>query len=189
MTVKQNWTEVKKQLKYCDDKSLLGIIQDLYKLSKENKDYLHLRFLAGNDSSQRDALIKKTIEQINKAWDKVTHDPYGYMGRETIAKVTPVKSHVTNYKKAIGTDDGYVQVLIEYIMDGFFCLENNCAERSDTIVNTINSAFDEIINMIKAEKVSPLSDIQWKRLEAFIGSYYIYDTTFYAYKEWIKKDK
>ena len=44
--MKQNWTEVKKQLKYCSEKDLLGIIQDLYKLNKPNKEYLHLRFLA-----------------------------------------------------------------------------------------------------------------------------------------------
>ncbi|QGP56965.1 hypothetical protein PsalMR5_04556 (plasmid) [Piscirickettsia salmonis] len=42
--MKQNWTEVKKQLKYCSERDLMGIIQDLYKLNKNNKDYLHLRY-------------------------------------------------------------------------------------------------------------------------------------------------
>ena len=51
MPLKQNWSVVKKELQYCSEKDLLGIIQEMYQLNKTNKEYLHLKLLAGNNTS------------------------------------------------------------------------------------------------------------------------------------------
>lgn len=183
--LKQNWTEVKKQLKYCNDKDLLGIIQDLYSLNKTNKEYLNLRFLAGNSKEHKEELVKKTIDSICLAWDKTFHDPYAYGGKTVIAKITPIKSHVIAYKKAIGVDLGYVNILINYISYGSRCLYYNCAERSDTILNSINSIAEELFIIMKNNNdyIDKLSEIQKNNIKEFVKSYHIYDDVMSLYDE------
>lgn len=183
--LKQNWTEVKKQLKHCDDKDLLGIIQDLYSLNKTNKEYLNLRFLAGNNKEHKEELVKKTINSIRLAWDKTFHDPYAYGGKTVIAKITPIKSHVTAYKKAIGVDFGYIQILIEYISAGSMCLYSNCIERSDTISNSINSVAEELFTLLRSniDYIDSLSKTQRNKLKNFSISYHIYNNTLSLYNE------
>ena len=42
---KKGWSEIKNSLIYCSENDLKGIIGDLYKLSKENKNFLEAKFL------------------------------------------------------------------------------------------------------------------------------------------------
>ncbi len=183
--LKQNWTEVKKHLKYCNDKDLLGIIQNLYSLNKSNKEYVNLKFLAGNNPEHKEKLVSDTIDSIHLNWSKTFHDPYAYGGITVIAKITPIKAYVTAYKKAIGIDDGYIQILTEYIDGGSQCLYSNCAERSDTIYNSINSIAEELFILLKSNTnyISALSKKQQIKLKKFSESYHMYDDTLFSYKE------
>ena len=54
-------------------------------------------------------------------------------------------------KKAIGVDDGYVKILAEYIIHGANYLYHNCAEPSDTIINSINTMAKELFQLIKSD--------------------------------------
>jgi len=184
-TLKQNWNEVKKQLKYCNDKELLGIIQNLYGLNKSNKEYLNFKFLAGNSKEHKEQLIKKTIDSIHLAWEKTFHDPYAYGGNTVIAKVTPIKAYVIAYKKAIGVDLGYVNILIEYVCSGSECLYSNCYERSDSILNSINSMAKELFTLMKdnSDYINKFTELQIKKIKDFTETYYIYDDVFALYQE------
>ncbi|MCP4474356.1 MAG: hypothetical protein GY821_07275 [Gammaproteobacteria bacterium] len=94
MALKKNWTEVKKRLKYCNEKELTGIIQELYKLNHPNKGYLHLRFLAGNSHEYKAQLVQDSVETIRKRWQSTHHDPYGYGGNPVKVRITPMKEPV-----------------------------------------------------------------------------------------------
>jgi hypothetical protein len=183
-TIKQNWTEVKKYIKYCSEKDLIGIIQDLYKLNKPNKEYLHLKFLAGNNKIQKEKLIVETIADIKYKWSRTFHDPYGYGGNTERAVIGPVKAPVITYKKAIGVDDGYIKILAEYIINGDKCLDQNCAEPSDTIINSINSMAKELFELIKtnSQYIDSLTKVHIHELEEFMNSYHARDEAIMAYR-------
>jgi hypothetical protein len=44
-----NWDSVKTALRSFDRSGLLGLVQDLYAASKDNKTFLHARFGLGSD--------------------------------------------------------------------------------------------------------------------------------------------
>jgi len=46
---KPTWTDLKRNLADLDQHALLGLVQDLYAASKENKAFLHARFGLGDD--------------------------------------------------------------------------------------------------------------------------------------------
>ena len=96
-----------------------------------------------------------------------------------------LKAYVIAYKKAIGVDLGYIQILIEYIISGNQCLYSNCAERSDTILNSINSVAEELFILLRSnvDYINGLSEIQKNKLKKFTESYHIYDDVFSLYQE------
>lgn len=179
MTLKKNWTEVKKQLRHCSERDLVAIIQDLYKLNRANKDYLHLKFLAGSSAAYKANLIEVTVGTIRKKWASTFHDPYGYSGKTMHVKITPMKDPVMAYKKAIGIDDGYVIVLAEYIIHGYQFLKTRCAEPSDTVINSINVMARELFLLIEQspEHIISLDASQTSKICEFIEDYEAYDET------------
>jgi len=63
MTAKKNtpsWSDVKTRLTDFDRTGLIGLVQDLYAASKDNKVFLHARFELGDDSLES---YKATITQ------------------------------------------------------------------------------------------------------------------------------
>lgn len=185
MTLKQNWTEVKKQLKYCSERDLLGLVQDLYRLNRDNKEYLHLKFLAGNSPEQKEKLLSDSVNTIRTKWGKAYHDPYGYGGDTVRVKITPMKEPVITYKKAIGIDQGYVTVLAEYIISGYQFLKTNCAEPADAAINSINSIAKELFDIIATEPthIRALSRTRIKKIQAFIDDYEAGDEAILSYEK------
>jgi|APSaa5957512535_1039671.scaffolds.fasta_scaffold32637_2 hypothetical protein len=145
--IKQNWTEIKKHLKSCSKEELSGALYEMYKLSKANKEFLHLKLLAGNSREQREALLEKTVSAIRKAWDKVDYDPYGYGRYPKRVKITPIKSPVINYKKALGEDEGYAVVLSEYIVSGITCFKKHW-DLPTSAISSIDSILSELFKLI-----------------------------------------
>ena len=184
MKSNQSWSEVKKQLKYCSERDLLGLVQELYKLSSANKEYLSAKFLAGSNPQQKKKLIEDSIDAIRTKWKKAFHDPYGYGGETVKVKVTPIKGPLITYKKAIGVDAGYTTLLAEYIIHGQIFLEQNCAEMSDTAMNSINSAAKELFTILANENkyADSLSSSQLNKIKAFMTSYYADETLLIDYQ-------
>jgi len=145
--VKQNWCEIKKHLKSYSKEELSGVVQEMYKLGKVNKEFLHLKFLAGNSPQQKKLLLENTISAIHKGWDKAEHDPFGNYGPPQRIKITPIKSPLTNYKKALGDDEGYVLVLSAYVTSGLSFLDKNW-ESPTVAESSIDSALSELFKLI-----------------------------------------
>src|SRR5665647_2673834 len=57
---KSTWTDLNRNLADLDQHALLGLVQDLYAASKENKTFLHARFGLGGVFSTPAPLYAKT---------------------------------------------------------------------------------------------------------------------------------
>lgn len=67
----------------------------------------------------------------------------------------------------------------------FSCPTPNCAERSDTILNSINSVAEELFALLGSniDYINSLSEMQKNKLKIFTETYHIYDDTLSLYNE------
>jgi hypothetical protein len=64
------WSDIKEVLVNLDQKQLLSLVGDLYRLSNENKTFLHSRFKIGGDPLNP---YKKTIEEWLRQFVELGH--------------------------------------------------------------------------------------------------------------------
>ncbi len=106
-----SWKDVRSVLNKASHKDLLGLVGDLYALRRENQDFLHARFLKGDD-----ALVpyKETIEQyISPA------EPWKHPIRISLARKA-----ISDYRKAVGDSQGLAELMLFYAECGVnFTLE------------------------------------------------------------------
>ena len=95
------WTDVKARLTDFDRAGLLGLIQDLYTASKDNRVFLHARFGLGED------VLEPYKATINR-W--LCPDVY----RNQDYSVAKAKKPIADYKKAIGQPAGLAELTVFY---------------------------------------------------------------------------
>jgi len=95
------WTDVKARLANLDRAGLVGLIQDLYTVHKDNQTFLHARFGLGEDVLEP---YKQTIERW--LWPDVL------CGQDT--SLAKAKQALTNYKKAMGEPAGMAELMVFY---------------------------------------------------------------------------
>jgi hypothetical protein len=122
------WTDVKAKLAGFDRPGLLGLIQDLYAVHKDNRAFLHARFGLGEDALEP---YKETIDRW--LWPDVfrNQDP----------SVSKAKQAISNYKKAIGEPEGMVELMV------FYC-ERSAGFCSD-VGNQDEGYFDALVGMFE----------------------------------------
>jgi hypothetical protein len=106
-TTKENpsWSDVKTKLADFDRTGLLGLVQDLYAASKDNKDFLHARFGLGDDPLEpyKDVIIR----WIN---------PLDFRHPISVSKA---KKAISDYKKALGQPEGLAELTVFYCEEVF----------------------------------------------------------------------
>ncbi len=95
------WTDVKAKLASFDRRGLLGLVQDLYALHKDNRTFLHARFGLGEDVLES---YKETIDRC--LW------PDAFRNQHT--SVAEAKQAISNYKKAVGEGTGLAELMVFY---------------------------------------------------------------------------
>lgn len=106
-----SWSDIKARLAEFDRAGLLGLVQDLYAASKENKAFLHTRFGLGGDVL---ASYKATIDRW--LWPDVL--------KNQDFSVSKAKKSIADYKKASGRPDGLAELMIYFCERGAgFCQE------------------------------------------------------------------
>ncbi|MCL5968721.1 MAG: hypothetical protein M1359_05575, partial [Betaproteobacteria bacterium] len=100
-----SWSDVKTKLADFDRAGLLGLVQDLYAASKDNKAFLHTRFGLGADPLEpyKDAII---------CWI----NPPDY--RHPISVSKAIKA-ISDYKKALGQPEGLAELSVFYCEEVF----------------------------------------------------------------------
>ena len=99
------WSDVKSAAVDLDQKQLLTLIADLYRLSKENRDFLHARFGVGDDPL---APYKKTIEECMY--------PDVYSNKPT--QISKAKRAISSYSKAVGAPLGEAELMVLFVECG-----------------------------------------------------------------------
>jgi hypothetical protein len=106
-----SWKDVKTILLTFDRAGLLGLVQDLYALGKNNQAFLHARLGLGPDPL---APYKANISR----W--ICPD----LMRNQRVSVSNAKKAIADYKKAIGKPDGLAELSIFYCEEAFSFVES-----------------------------------------------------------------
>jgi hypothetical protein len=122
------WTDVKAKLAGFDRAGLLGLIQNLYVLQKDNQRFLHARFGLGEDVLKP---FKETIERW--LWPDV------FRNQDT--SVSKAKQALAEYRKAVGDPEGMSELMV------FYC--EQAAGFCSDICNDDEGYFDALVRMFE----------------------------------------
>jgi hypothetical protein len=125
---KPTWTDVKAKLTGFDHAGLIGLVQDLYMLNKDNQAFLHARFALGGDVLKT---YKTTIDRW--LWPDV------FKNQDT--SVAKAKKAISDYKKAIGQSEVLAELMV------FYC--ERAAGFSDDIGLQDEGYFDALVRMFE----------------------------------------
>ena len=121
-------SDVKAKLAGFDRAGLLGLIQNLYVLQKDNQRFLHARFGLGDDVLKP---FKETIERW--LWPDV------FRNQDT--SVSKAKQAIAEYRKAVGDPEGMSELMVVYCEQAAgFCSD---------ICNDDEGYFDALVRMFE----------------------------------------
>ena len=163
-TKKQTWRDVNSVLQHWEEDRLIGLIQDLHKLSAANADFLNARLL-GNDSAQSLEPYKKRIKQAISPAQPWKQDVQLREGRKAIS----------DYKKASGDLRGGLSLMVCYIQCGNdFTLE--FGDIDETFYNSLCSMLDQVKKQLiagndhtLAAEFIPLLEREFQRIDGQMG--------------------
>jgi hypothetical protein len=122
------WTDVKAELAGLDRAGLVGLIQDLYALHKDNQKFLHARFGLGDDVL---GPFKETIDR----W--LWPDLFGKQD----TSVAKAKQAIAAYRKAVGDTAGLAELMV------FYC--EQAAGFCSDVSNDDEGYFDALVRMFE----------------------------------------
>jgi hypothetical protein len=120
------WSDVKAKLADFDRGCLLGLVQDLYAASKENRNFLHTRFGLGGEVLDA---YKLTIDR----W--LSPDVF----KNQDISIAKAKKAIADYKKAVGRPEGMAELMV------FYC--ERAAGFSDDVGLQDAGYFDALVRM------------------------------------------
>ena len=102
---KPTWASVKAQLQQMDSRALVNLLGDIYRLSAENRRFLHARLL---DSKIELDKYRQLVE------DAVYPNP---LGRQPI-RVSEAKRLIRHYRQATSDIEGTVDLMLSFVEAG-----------------------------------------------------------------------
>ncbi len=129
------WSDVKAKLADSDRTALIGLVQDLYAASKDNKAFLHTRFGLGDDPLEpyKDVIIR----WIN---------PPGFRNPISVSKA---KKAISDYKKALGQPEGLAELAVFYCEEVFDFLAG-CGMDDEGFYDALVRMFDQALKYVLA---------------------------------------
>jgi hypothetical protein len=139
-----SWKVVKAALQSFDRAGLLGLVQDLYIVDKNNRAFLHARLGLGSDQlTPYKAIISRWI-----CPDLV---------RSQSVSISKAKKAIADYQKAIGEQAGLAELSIFYCEEAFSLLESCTFEDEQYFVALIrmyDQAVKRVLDLPVAERHS-----------------------------------
>jgi hypothetical protein len=129
------WTDVKAKLASLDRMRLIGLVQDLYTLHKDNQTFLHTRFGLGEDALKP---YKETLDRW--LWPDVL--------RNQDTSVAKAKQAISSYRKAVGEAAGLAELMV------FFCERaagfcNDVGYQDESYINALVNMFEQAIKVTR----------------------------------------
>ncbi|WP_322994388.1 hypothetical protein [Castellaniella sp.] len=134
-----SWSDVKTKLADFDRVGLLGLVQDLYAASKDNKAFLHARFGLGEDPLEpyKDVIIR----WIN---------PPDFRNPISVAKA---KKGISDYKKALGQPEGLAELAVFYCEEAFDFLAG-CGMDDEGYYDALVRMFEQALKYVQVLPVN-----------------------------------
>jgi len=137
-TKSPTWTDLKKSIIELNQSQMVSLIKDLYRLSKSNRDFLHVRFSVGNDHVNS---YKKIIEK----------SMYPESGRLMISKAKRV---ISEYSKATEDPLKKTDLMIFFVECGNrFTIDYGDIEENfyDSLCSMYEKAIKNVISLPEPE--------------------------------------
>ena len=130
-----SWSDVKTKLADFDRAGLIGLVQDLYAASKDNKAFLHARFGLGDDPLEpfKDVIIR----WIN---------PPDFRNPISVSKA---KKAISDYKKALGQPEGLAELTVFYCEEVFDFLAG-CGMDDEGFYDALVRMFEQALKYVLA---------------------------------------
>lgn len=148
-----NWSDVKTKLAEFDRAGLLGLVQDLYAASKDNKVFLHARFALGGDPLE-------PYKDVITCWI----NPPDFRHPISVSKA---KKAISDYKKAVGQPEGLAELTVYYCEEVFEFLAGCGMEDEgfyDALVRMFAQALKYVLMLPQAQQAVFLARLDQVRL-------------------------
>jgi hypothetical protein len=127
------WTAVKKKLLSLDRLALIGLIQDLYAVDRNNQVFLYSRFGLGED------VLKPYKEALDRwLWPDVL--------RNQDVSVTKAKQAISSYRKAVGESAGLAELMVHYC-EAAAGFSNDIGLQDENFFNALVRMFEEAVEV------------------------------------------
>jgi len=137
-----SWKVVKAAIQSFDRDGLLGLVQDLYAVDKNNRAFLHARLGLGSDQlAPYKAIISRWICP-------------DLMKSETVS-ISKAKKAIADYQKAIGEPAGLAELSIFYCEEAFSFLESYAFEDERyflALIRMYDQAVKRVLDLPVAER-------------------------------------
>lgn len=146
VTKSTNWASIRSKLAFCSERDLLGIISELYNLSKENKNFLEARFLQSVEALDRyKAHIKKYL---------APNDPCKPSQQISIREA---KKAVSDYKKASSNPINLIDLMVYYVECGtdFSC---EFGDIDEPYYASLESMFEKAVALMQKQPAYDIED-------------------------------
>ena len=129
-----SWKAVKAALQSFDRAGLLGLVQDLYAVDKNNEAFLHARLgLGSHQLAPYKAIISRWICPNLVSSQSVS--------------ISKAKKAIANYKKAMGEPTGLAELSIYYCEEAFSFLES-CAFEDERYFVALIRMYDQAVKRV-----------------------------------------
>ena len=129
-----SWSSVKVGLRDFDRTALLGLIQDLYAVSKDNQAFLHARLNLGGDPLE-------PYKAVISRW--VCPDLF----KNQPVSVSKAKKAIADYKKAIGYPEGMAELSVFYCEEAIVFLRD-CGMEDEGYYSALVLMFEQALKWV-----------------------------------------
>jgi len=129
-----SWKAVKAALQSFDRAGLLGLVQDLYAVDKDNRAFLHARLGLGSDQLARFKMI-------------ISRSICPDLMRSQSVSISKAKKAIADYKKAIGKPVGLAELSIFYCEEAFSFLEA-CGFEDERYLVALIRMYDQSVKRV-----------------------------------------
>jgi hypothetical protein len=144
-TKRPTWSDVKASLADLDREQLVKLVADIYRLSNENKAFLHARFSVGADPI---GPYKKTINEC------MYPDVYS----DQPIQVSKAKRAISSYSKAVGDPVGEAELMIFFV---------ECGNKFTVNFGDIDEAFYDALNRMYRRAIEKVLTLPKERRDEF----------------------
>ncbi len=149
------WSDLKKVISDLEHNEILQLVRDLYQLSKTNKEFLHARFLVGDDP-------------LKPYKDTIKDSMYPDVMRDKPLGISRAKRAISEYSKAADDLKGEAELMVFFVE----CGNRFTIEFGDIDANFYDSLtlmYDKAIDMILSLKDEDQHQFK-KRLKLIMDS-------------------